>query len=999
MISLMAYLRLLAHLFFLAPLLVPLAFADEIPESSINLRADEIAKLKAILVKPINPDFLNATKTEIYREKDAAAFKLGDVKAREDILRAWAGTPGLDSNIDARWALSGLLFQTESRKEAYAISEQLIKDIKGWPPSDVRIRAHVARQYINDNNLMYAKQLLDEAEAIILNQWDSSYIRGPTANYWKNRAELEFNRVKAKYLHRTGKWNEGLAAAKKATESGIALLNVEGAVDNRQKNYGRIGGLNSFIDLAQQQITAGMYAQADLTLRDTYALVRQYDFSDKQLNHFYNVASDLNNSTGYFSKALRYVAKSEKISEDSGFNKGSSNWMFIELRKLRALIGENKWKEALAELNAIDVAVEKVNGNTSYSKVPYLRGFIYFKNGKFTEAAKLYEGNLKSNVQNYGENHYLTSFSRGMYAAALSKIGEPAQALKEFNQAVKGIVSPDSLSGDFVEDALRKKYKKFILETYIELLVQNFQNSSTDSSMIFEIADILNSSAVQQSVSDAAIRTTVSDPRLSEIIREEQDAKNEVASLNSYIIGQSTEGFQTRNVQVIEQMRKRLNELQLSRSKFKDQIQKDFPEYFQLIQPKSPSVKGIASTLKMDELFISILPLESTTYVFAIDSAGNIKFHKALKGEAEIGVLVQRIRKTLDLGTLESNNLLPFDFSTSFQLYQLLLSPIETVISGKKHLIVSTSGSLSSLPFSVLIGKQFIGNNFANAPWLINNTAISYVPSASGWISLGKFSKSPSATQSLIAWGDPKFDLAVNSSLDKLSAKSVRAVNLVRNLLQSDYDRSTEQSYLAYSKLPQLPETRDEVVKISKSLLDADSSDLFLGSEATRESVLKSNLEGTLIKKRVVVFATHGLRPGDLPGLSEPALAMAATPNQSESPLLTLQDIMGLRMNADWTVLSACNTAGADGKAGEALSGLARGFFYAGSRSLLVTHWSVESESATLITTRTFDAYKKDQTIRRADSLRLAMIDVMKDSKYSHPAFWAPYVLVGDGGR
>ena len=992
-------LRFLPYLFFLLQLLAPIAFADEIVESSINLRTEEIAKLKVIIAKPINPDSLNSTKTEIYREKDAAAFKLGDVKAREEILREWVAAPGLDSNIDARWTLSGLLFQTESRKEAYAIGEQLIKDVKGWPPSDVRIRTHVAQQYINDNNLVRAKQLLDEAEVIILNQWGSSYVRGPTANYWKNRAELEFYRIKATYLNRIGKWNEGLSASKKATESGIALLRVEGAVDDRQKNYGRIWGLNSFVDLAQQQITAGMYAQGDLTLRDTYALVREYDFSDKQLNHFYNVAADLNNSTGHFGKALKYVARSEKISEELGFKKGSSNWMYVELRKLRALIGENKWKEALTELSEIDVAVEKVNGNTSYSKVPYLRGYIYFKNGKFSEAAKLYESSLKWNVTNYGENHYLTSFSRGMYAAALSKIGEPVQALKEFNQAVKNIISPDSLSGDFVEDALRKKYKKFILESYIELLVQNSQNSPTDYSMVFEIADILNSSAVQQSVSDAAIRTTTSNPKLAEIIREEQDAKNEVASLNTYIIGQSTEGFQKRNIQVLEQMRKRLNELQISRAKFKDQIQNDFPEYYQLIQPKAPPVKEIASTLKADELFISILPLENSTYIFAIDGNGSIKFHRALKGEAEIASLVQRIRKTLDLGALNSGNLPAFDFSNSFQLYQLLLAPIENFISGKKHLIVSTSGSLSSLPFAVLISRQFVGNNLANAPWLINNTAISYMPSASGWISLGKFSKSPSASQPLIAWGDPKFDLAVNTQFNNLSTKSIRAINLTRNLLQSDYDRSIEQSYLAYSKLPQLPETRDEVVKISKSLLDSDSSDLFLGTEATRESVLKSNSSGTLIRKRVVVFATHGLRPGDLPGLTEPALAMAATPNQSESPLLTLQDIMGLRMNADWTVLSACNTAGADGKAGEALSGLARGFFFAGSRSLLVTHWSVESESATLITTRTFDAYKKDQTIRRADSLRLAMIDVMKDSKYSHPAFWAPYVLVGDGGR
>lgn len=972
--------------------------AEEIAESAINLKADEIADLRSIISKPTNPDSLSSTKSENYRQKDAAAFKLGDVVAREAILREWASL-NLDSNIDARWSLSGLLFQTEKRKEAYQISEQLINEIKGWPPSEVRIRVMVAQQYINDNRLIPAKKLLDEAEQIILMQWGSSVMRGSASVYWKNRAELEYYRVKANYLLRVGKWNEGIETAKKAAESGKALISIEDVVDTRQKNYGRNWGLNSYVDVAQHQLNAGMYAQADLTLRDTYSLASQYGFNDKQLNHFFNTAADLEIANGQYNQALKYVSRSEKINEELGFKKGSSSWMYVENRKLRALIGQDKWKEALVELNVIDGAVQNVNGNVAYARVPYLRGYIYIKAGKYSEAVKLYEGNLKWGIDNFGENHYLTSFSRGMYASALWRNGDSILARKEFQRAVKSMVSPDSLSGDYVEDSMRRKYKKFILESYIEFLAQNPQINVADSSTIFEIADILNSSSVQQSVSDAAIRTSVNNPKLLQIIRQEQDAKNEIASLNAYIIGQSTEGVQKRNVQVIEQMRVRLNELQQFRVKYKEQIQKDFPEYFQLIHPKSPSAKEIAATLKSDELFISILPLENATYVFSIDHLGNVKFHKSSKGEADIKSMVQRIRKTLDVGGFESATPPGFDFADSLQIYQSLLAPIEGSMESKKHLIISTSGSLANLPFSVLIRRQFAGENLQNASWLINNAAISYMPSASGWIALNKFSKTPSALQPLIAWGDPSFDLGGKSQSNNSSLRSIRASNLTRSNLQTDFDKSIEQSFLAYNKLPQLPETRDEVIKISKSLQDSDANDLFLGAAATRESVLKSSSLGTLSKKRVVVFATHGLRPGDLPGLNEPALAMAVTSDRSESPLLTLKDVMGLSMNADWTVLSACNTAGEDGRAGEALSGLARGFFFAGSRSLLVTHWSVESESAMLLTTRTFDSYQNDRSMRRADSLRLAMIDTMKDPKFSHPAFWAPYTLVGDGGR
>ena len=163
-----------------------------------------------------------------------------------------------------------------------------------------------------------------------------------------------------------------------------------------------------------------------------------------------------------------------------------------------------------------------------------------------------------------------------------------------------------------------------------------------------------------------------------------------------------------------------------------------------------------------------------------------------------------------------------------------------------------------------------------------------------------------------------------------------------------------------------------------------------------------SSKNGTLASRRVVAFATHGLMAGDLPNLSQPALALAAGSADATNPLaplLTLEDVLTLKLNADWVVLSACNTAAADGRAEEALSGLARGFFYAGARSLLVTHWAVEGESAKLLTTATFAHYSANLQAPKAESLRQAMLGVMATPAYAHPAYWAPYALVGDGGR
>jgi CHAT domain-containing protein len=165
---------------------------------------------------------------------------------------------------------------------------------------------------------------------------------------------------------------------------------------------------------------------------------------------------------------------------------------------------------------------------------------------------------------------------------------------------------------------------------------------------------------------------------------------------------------------------------------------------------------------------------------------------------------------------------------------------------------------------------------------------------------------------------------------------------------------------------------------------------------------LQASYTGMLVNKRVIAFATHGLMAGDLPHLTQPALALAATGREEHEPLgalLTLQDVLTLKLNADWVVLSACNSAAEDGRGDEVMSGLARGFFYAGSRALLVTHWAVESVSASLLTTETFRHYVANPGAPKAESLRQAMLKVMDMPDYRHPAFWAPYALVGDGGR
>jgi CHAT domain-containing protein len=143
---------------------------------------------------------------------------------------------------------------------------------------------------------------------------------------------------------------------------------------------------------------------------------------------------------------------------------------------------------------------------------------------------------------------------------------------------------------------------------------------------------------------------------------------------------------------------------------------------------------------------------------------------------------------------------------------------------------------------------------------------------------------------------------------------------------------------------------------------------------------------------------------GDIKGLAEPALVLTPPPEATpdDDGLLTASKIATFKLNADWVVLSACNTAASDGTADAGgLSGLAKAFFYAGARSLLVSHWPVPSRATVKLVAGTFDMLKHDPTIGRAEALRraeMAMLDPSNPPEFAHPLAWAAFVLAGEGG-
>jgi CHAT domain-containing protein len=305
-------------------------------------------------------------------------------------------------------------------------------------------------------------------------------------------------------------------------------------------------------------------------------------------------------------------------------------------------------------------------------------------------------------------------------------------------------------------------------------------------------------------------------------------------------------------------------------------------------------------------------------------------------------------------------------------------------------------------------GEAVLFASYRDVPWLARDHAISVLPSTTALNTLRRGERSV-ASQSFVGFGDPIFNLASAEQPLVSGDIETRGILDLRGLpthLRSVPDTG-DYVDADLSVLPRLPDTGEELRQIALALSADPSTQLFLGRDASEKRVRSMELSGY----KILAFATHGLVPGDLNGLVEPALALSAPKEAGpeDDGLLTMSEILGLRLDADWVVLSACNTGAGDGAGAEAVSGLGRAFFYAGSRALLVTNWPVETTSARRLTSDIFARQAADGALSRAGALQGAMLALMDSPgyrdgagktlfSYAHPIFWAPFSLIGDGG-
>ncbi len=411
------------------------------------------------------------------------------------------------------------------------------------------------------------------------------------------------------------------------------------------------------------------------------------------------------------------------------------------------------------------------------------------------------------------------------------------------------------------------------------------------------------------------------------------------------------------------------------------------PEKADLLLPKIYSLEELKRRLTPDEAVVAFLEAENgEIFAYAVTSTGHL-FKAVDVISPEIARQIDRIRSSMGVPTPRSAiAVAPPSDSARFgvleaanEIYNSILKPLEKVIDSRKTIYVLAEGDLANLPFEMLVTKKPAQETgYADAAWLVRRHAVTVLPSLS--VLFGNRSDPADlSAASFLAFADPDY----------------------RRLKGSRYDRVATADV---ATLPLLPESGEEARSIASAFA---ASVVKTGADANETELAKLNVSGELANFSVILFATHGLLPGETEETLRPSLAFA--PDESlyfggilsgtrghivSDGLLDEEEISGLKLKDAVVILSACNTAADSSHALDGYAGLSRAFLLAGARTVIVSHWPVNSQAAAALTTAMFaDANPGAGVAERLRNAELALI--AQGGRFADPAYWAPFTVYG----
>lgn len=602
---------------------------------------------------------------------------------------------------------------------------------------------------------------------------------------------------------------------------------------------------------------------------------------------------------------------------------------------------------------------------------------VYRRQQSFEKARAQAQAAVELNRALFGEGRALAE-ALMTQASVERAAGQPERALTLWRE-VRRILSSDR--------AALAQLQTTDVEGYLELLFQLADSAAGSAKPAlldeaFAVSQLGQTPAAGRAVTQVAARLAETDPEVRDTARALQDALKARQDAQYELGVEQSKPFLARDAAKEEALKTKLRAAAEEYQRREERLQAQFPRYGRLVTPTPLNAAEVAKLLRRSEALLRVLPGEKETWVFLVKADGSLRGAAVELSAPQLTAEVERLRAGVDAS---SGKIPDFDLAIAHQLYQQLLGPLDPALAGVEHLIVVPAGALLSLPPALLVRQDPADpRDYQRAAWMVRDMALSLLPSV---VALEQFRQVAGTSQArlpFIGFGDPVF---AEQSGTRRGGSGGGVDRVVRNC-QLDAK--------ALGQLPRLPETATELRTLARTLGAKPEQGVVLGHQATVPAVQTSTLQNY----RIIAFATHALLSGELDCLTEPALALTprTAADGGDNGLLGASAIASLKLDADWVLLSACNTAGAGGGQlrGEGLSGLATAFFYAGTRSLLASHWYVVSEPTVFLTTHTFDSYQKAPHLGRAEALRRAQLALLEQPNMAHPIFWAAFTLIGE---
>lgn len=763
----------------------------------------------------------------------------------------------------------------------------------------------------------------------------------------------------AAVLARLGRVEEGLAAARQASIWADANLGSESLVTAAAaNNYG--GLLNA----------AGRYREAEAVLRRSLGIKRKLIGDEHPETAIaINALAFAMEKLGEAESAEALYLESARIFETNPDKSAPSQGTRVLLNAATLAFERGDFAAALERRKRALATITKAlgNDNPDTADARLHLGESLYQAGRFDDAARQLGKANTLFAESVDAHQKYRVRAEMMYGLALQKTRRGKKGFEIASSAYRAIAERiEQVAAQDREIVKAENDYRETLGLYAALAVERGELASA-----FSALQLARYGELDRSVRALAGRQSAGGAAAADALRVIQDLRSESAVLEAELSTAIAAG-DTRSIDRAEaRVREKRTDLTIKQIQFS----RDFPGLAHYAQGTLISLEEARASLAPEDALLIVQPTSFGIVSLAITDKGVAAANSAM-GSYEGRQFVHEIRESIDLAMLIPNGNPTFPVDAAHSLYEgIFPRPITNVIAKKSSLKVLASSYLASLPFTLLVTDPAGVASLKDTAWLIRKFAVS-TP-----LSLRELKKDgPEESFSLRFAGIGAPNLAPTPEKPVTLAGFLRGA---RGLNITDI-----------RKLPSLPAAKNELEQLSRAFAGQDNL-VVTGKNAT-EGFVKST---RLADYSVVAFATHGLTGSELSDLAEPALVLSPG-GEDDAPddgLLTASEIEKLHLEAEWVILSACNTAAGSDSGASPFSGLASAFVYAGARTLLVSHWPVRDDAAAALSVQTVKASATGMS--RAQALRqaqLSLIDRENLTDASHPAVWAPFVLVGD---